>query len=110
MPIIVAINKIDRAEANVDRVRRQLMSSELLAVELGGEVELWIEDERHVLTKSSLVYIPAGVTIGRGAVVQAGSVVTRDVPAKAFVSGAPARIPDAQRIDQPESVLPCATD
>jgi translation initiation factor IF-2 len=40
VPIIVAINKIDRAEANVDRVRRQLMSSELLAVELGGEVEM----------------------------------------------------------------------
>jgi len=29
--------------------------------EMGGEVELWIEDERHLLTKSSLVYIPAGV-------------------------------------------------
>ncbi len=29
-------------------------------LELGGEVELWIEDERHVLTKSCLVYIPAG--------------------------------------------------
>lgn len=28
---------------------------------LGGEVELWIEDERHLLTKSCLVYIPAGV-------------------------------------------------
>jgi len=40
VPIIVAINKIDRAEANVDRVRRQLMSSDLLAAELGGEVEM----------------------------------------------------------------------
>jgi mannose-6-phosphate isomerase-like protein (cupin superfamily) len=29
--------------------------------ELNGEVELYIEDERHVLTKSCLVYIPAGV-------------------------------------------------
>ncbi len=29
-------------------------------LELGGEVELWIEDERHLLTKSSLVYVPAG--------------------------------------------------
>jgi mannose-6-phosphate isomerase-like protein (cupin superfamily) len=29
-------------------------------LELNGEVELWIEDERHMLTKSCLVYIPAG--------------------------------------------------
>lgn len=28
--------------------------------ELYGEVELWIEDERHLLTESCLVYIPAG--------------------------------------------------
>ncbi|MHC1766884.1 MAG: DapH/DapD/GlmU-related protein [Verrucomicrobiia bacterium] len=56
------------------------------------------------------VTVLSGVTIGRGAIVQAGSVVTRDVPAKAFVSGAPARIPDAQRMEQPESVIPCATD
>lgn len=29
-------------------------------LELNGEVELWIEDERHLLTSSCLVYIPAG--------------------------------------------------
>jgi mannose-6-phosphate isomerase-like protein (cupin superfamily) len=28
---------------------------------LNGEVELWIEDERHLLSKSCIVYIPAGV-------------------------------------------------
>ena len=32
-----------------------------------------------------------GVTIGRGAVVAAGSVVTRDVPPYAIVAGNPAR-------------------
>ena len=30
--------------------------------DLGGEVEFWIEGEKHILTKSSLIYIPAGVT------------------------------------------------
>jgi acetyltransferase-like isoleucine patch superfamily enzyme len=38
------------------------------------------------------VTIVPGVTIGEGAVVAAGSVVTRDVPALAVVGGAPARV------------------
>ena len=33
-----------------------------------------------------------GVTIGEGAVVAAGSVVTKDVPPKALVGGNPAKI------------------
>ncbi len=40
VPIVVAINKIDRAEANIDRVRRQLAEAGLLAVEIGGETEM----------------------------------------------------------------------
>ncbi|MCB8943136.1 MAG: N-acetyltransferase [Ardenticatenaceae bacterium] len=36
--------------------------------------------------------ILAGITIGEGAIVGAGSVVTKDVPAKAIVAGNPARI------------------
>ena len=30
-------------------------------LELNGEIELYLEDERYLLTKSCLVYIPAGV-------------------------------------------------
>jgi hypothetical protein len=29
--------------------------------DLGGEVEFWIEDEKFMLTKSCLVYVPAGL-------------------------------------------------
>lgn len=29
--------------------------------DLGGEVELWLEDERHVLTRSCVVYVPKGM-------------------------------------------------
>ena len=29
--------------------------------DLGGEVELWLEDEQHILTKSFLAYVPAGM-------------------------------------------------
>lgn len=38
------------------------------------------------------VLIMKGVTVGDGAVIAAGSVVTKDVPAAALVGGNPARI------------------
>ena len=38
VPIIVAINKIDRPEADVDRVRRQLSEHDLLVEEWGGDI------------------------------------------------------------------------
>ena len=53
----------------------------------GGPVTL----EDHVWIASRATILP-GVTVGRGAVVAAGAVVTRDVPAKAVVAGAPARV------------------
>lgn len=32
--------------------------------DLGGEVELWLDGERHVMTQSFLAYIPAGMEHG----------------------------------------------
>ena len=29
--------------------------------DLGGEVELWLEDEQHIMTKSFLCYVPTGM-------------------------------------------------
>ena len=29
--------------------------------DLGGEIEFWIEDEQHILTSTSMIFIPAGL-------------------------------------------------
>jgi translation initiation factor IF-2 len=38
VPIIVAINKIDRPDANPDRVRQELLQHEIVVEEMGGDV------------------------------------------------------------------------
>ncbi|MEE2716257.1 MAG: translation initiation factor IF-2 [SAR324 cluster bacterium] len=37
VPIIVAVNKVDRPEANPDRIRQELLEHELVAEEFGGD-------------------------------------------------------------------------
>lgn len=58
----------------------------------GGEWELRPVRVCRGASIGSGAVILGGVTIGEEAVVGAGAVVTRDVPAKAVVSGVPARI------------------
>tara|TARA_Y100000588_G_scaffold63637_1_gene63252 strand:- start:484 stop:2193 length:1710 start_codon:yes stop_codon:yes gene_type:complete len=38
VPLIVAINKIDRPDANADRVRQELLQHEIISEEMGGDV------------------------------------------------------------------------
>jgi UDP-2-acetamido-3-amino-2,3-dideoxy-glucuronate N-acetyltransferase len=61
---------------------------------LQGEAD-WRVEPTHVRRGASIgsnATILCGVTIGEGALVGAGSVVTRDVPAYAVVAGSPARV------------------
>jgi len=29
--------------------------------DLGGEIEIWLEDEKHIITRSAMLFIPAGM-------------------------------------------------
>jgi translation initiation factor IF-2 len=51
VPIIVAINKIDRPDAQPDRVRQELLQHELVVEELGGDV---LDVEVSALKKTNL--------------------------------------------------------
>jgi len=57
----------------------------------GQEVAKPIVIEDNVWLGGAAILLP-GVTVGRNAVVGAGAVVTRDVPANTVVAGNPARV------------------
>jgi acetyltransferase-like isoleucine patch superfamily enzyme len=48
-----------------------------------------IGDHVWIASRASVL---AGVTVGEGAIIAAGAVVVRDVPARAMVAGVPARV------------------
>jgi acetyltransferase-like isoleucine patch superfamily enzyme len=52
-------------------------------------VETWIEDDASIGSGATIL---CGVRVGKAALVGAGSVVTKDVPAGATVAGNPARV------------------
>jgi maltose O-acetyltransferase len=63
----------------------------------GWEIAKPVEIEDNVWIGGGAIILP-GVKVGRNAVVGAGSVVTRDVPANTVVAGNPARV--IKKIDQ----------
>lgn len=55
----------------------------------GRTAPVTIEDHAWIATRAMIL---PGVTVGRGAVVGAGAIVTRDVPPYAIVAGSPAKV------------------
>ena len=79
--VITDCEGIDRARPRVAHGRLAPCNCEPRPVRIGDDV--WIATRAIVL---------AGVTIGDGAIVGAGAVVSQDVPARTIVSGNPARV------------------
>jgi acetyltransferase-like isoleucine patch superfamily enzyme len=61
----------------------------LMAADDWGIVPTWVRQGASIGANATIV---CGVTIGEQAIVGAGAVVTRDVPAYAIVAGVPARV------------------
>lgn len=46
---------------NADEIHGYFGSDQKDLFNLGGEIEIWIEDEQYLITKSCLLYIPRGI-------------------------------------------------
>jgi acetyltransferase-like isoleucine patch superfamily enzyme len=71
--------KIEEEEKDIPQIQRKLYSKGTVII----EDNVWIGDK---------VSIMAGVRVGKGAVIAANAVVTKDVPAYSVVAGVPAKI------------------
>ena len=67
------------------------MTSPLLPEEVTNIKQAPVHVNKHVIIGTCSAILP-GVTIGEGAVIGAGAVVTRDVPAYSVAVGAPAKV------------------
>ena len=74
---------MNNTQSNIPDSNRGLVLSEVRKPMTSIGNDVWIAHG---------VIIMAGLTIGDGAVLGAGSIVTKDVPPYAIVGGAPARI------------------
>src|SRR4030043_1023595 len=64
VPIIVAINKIDKPEANVDRVKQQLSKENLLVEDWGGKtisVEVSPREKKNVGELLVMILLPSDI-------------------------------------------------
>ncbi len=83
-------------------LRRKDIDNQLVDMRMGGGVGVrnkewdWVNTKPIVIEDDAWIgmncIILKGVTIGKGAIVGAGSVVTKDVPAWTLVAGNPARV------------------
>lgn len=89
--VIIGNNVLMASEVVIYTVSHQFMDRKKLIIEQGvtNEAPVVIEDDVWIGRR---VMIMPGVTIHKGAVIGAGAVVTKDVPAYALVGGVPAKV------------------
>jgi acetyltransferase-like isoleucine patch superfamily enzyme len=91
--IATGVKIFDNNSHPVDSIRRR----ERLAMTLDDVGPVVIEDDVWIATNAMIL---KNVHIGKGAVVAAGAVVTRDVPSHTVVAGNPARV--VKHVDIPD--------
>ena len=106
VPIVVAVNKMDKANANPDRVKKELADHELLVEDWGGDIvsvpvsalkgEGIDELLEMILLTSDLLELKAAPEIpGQGAVLEARKEIGRGTVATVLVQNGTLRVGDA---------------